>query len=528
MSADVQQRRNPKTKEARIFDNSNVLEGIETQDDTRDGTDYSFNADIATKLGAGTWRLSGFYVQTDRTEEEFTQAFEVDGGARKLDEVATQLEDIKQHNANIVSEYTAPVGNGEIQVLGGYNVFVDDLFTTEREGDTAKELALDNTERIDTTDQDYFATLAYTARFTSFASVKFGVDGRIKTRDFEQLILNSDGEDETPPNGVFDIEERRVDPFIKATWNFLPGVSLETGLRYEHTDRELSGPDGLRGTSTADELNPSAHLRYSLTDTTIMRLSLARTVRRPSFDQLSPATVEDEPVDDKATLGNPDLQQETAWGVDAGFDQKIGERGILGFNFFNREIKDKIELVGTGAETPGCDSGTCDVLSFRNVGDARAYGIEVDADMPLTAVGLPNTTVFANYTWLQSEVTDPVTGRKHEFNGQPEHIYNVGFIQAIPSWNSAFGVSYQKRGESFTHDFNEIERLTYEGNLEAFWETRLGKSTVLRFTGANLLDAEKVEYKQAFDPDLNGGKDGSEIEKEESGRLFLMTVRQAF
>ncbi len=50
--------------------------------------------------------------------------------------------------------------------------------------------------------------------------------------------------------------------------------------------------------------------------------------------------------------------------------------------------------------------------------------------------------------------------------------------------------------------FDEITELSYEGNLEAFWETRFGKSTVLRFTAANLLDGEKVEDVRVFNPDL--------------------------
>jgi outer membrane receptor protein involved in Fe transport len=256
---------------------------------------------------------------------------------------------------------------------------------------------------------------------------------------------------------------------------------------------------------------------------------------RPSFDQLTPALLIEEPTDRFATEGNPNLEPETAWGIDVGFDQKIGERGVLGFNFFNRDIRDKIELVGTGQLTDEelCqnldeEDAQCEIVTFQNVGDARAYGIEVDVDTPLDMLGLPNTAIFANYTWMRSEVTDPVTGRQVPFNDQPDYIFNVGFIQGIPEWNSAFGASYQQRGNSLEYLYDEITELSYEGNLEAFWETRLGKSTVIRFTGANLLDAEKTEDVAVYNPDLNGTIEEGEIETERSGRLFLMTVRQAF
>jgi hypothetical protein len=50
----------------------------------------------------------------------------------------------------------------------------------------------------------------------------------------------------------------------------------------------------------------------------------------------------------------------------------------------------------------------------------------------------------------------------------------------------------------------------------------------LRFTAANLLDAEKVEDVRVFNPDLTGVAEEGEVETERSGRLFLMTLRQAF
>jgi outer membrane receptor protein involved in Fe transport len=530
-SADVQQRRNPKYKTSEVFTPDGELDGFETQSDTRDGTDYALNGEVAQKVGDGLLRLYGFYVLTDRDEDEWTEAFEIDNGkVGSLEEIEKQHEGIVQQNMSIVGDYKVPVGKDEAQVLFGYNRFVDNLDTEEHGADVGNPFKLNEVEHVDTLDQDWFGTLAYAANFNAMVSVKVGVDGRIKTRDFRQQVLDEGIDDITPPNGVFDIEERRVDPYVKATWNFLPGLSVETGLRYEYTDREMSGTD-FSGDSTEDQLNPSAHLRYSLTDTTMLRFSVARTVLRPSFDMLTPGTLAEEPTDDTATRGNPNLKQETAWGIDAGFDQKLGDRGIFGFNVFNREIKDKIELEGS-AQPSGvdCDNGDpCQLLIYNNLGDARAWGIEVDVDVPLTVLGLPDTSIFANYTWLQSELVDPVTGEKRRFRDQPDYVYNIGLIQNLPSWNSTFGVSYQKRGESLAYDYAEIQKLSYQGNLEAFWETRLSKSTVLRFTGANLLDAEKYEKVDSYKDSIASGElDETEIEREKSGRLFLMTVRQAF
>ncbi len=95
-------------------------------------------------------------------------------------------------------------------------------------------------------------------------------------------------------------------------------------MRYEWTDREISGPGFAASGADFGELNPSAHVRYGLTDTTMLRFSVARTVLRPAFDQLTPAVLIEEPTDRFATQGNPELAQETAWGIDVGFDQRSG------------------------------------------------------------------------------------------------------------------------------------------------------------------------------------------------------------
>src|SRR6201999_36967 len=104
-----------------------------------------------------------------------------------------------------------PVGKDEAQVLFGYNRFVDNLDTKEHGsietlvpggGPDDTEildpfaLGLTDIEHVDTKDQDWFGTLAYTANVSSLVSVKVGVDGRIKTRDYKQTVFEVDfGED---------------------------------------------------------------------------------------------------------------------------------------------------------------------------------------------------------------------------------------------------------------------------------------------------------------------------------------------
>src|SRR3546814_17236592 len=101
---------------------------------------------------------------------------------------------------------------------------------------------------------------------------------------------------------------------------------------------------------------------------------------------------------------------------------------------------------------------------------------------------LPDTGLFANYTYLDSETTDPFTGEKRRFNNQPHHVYNAGFIQNVPSIDASFGAAVSGRSAALESNFDETISLRYPPDLEAFVEKRFGRSFVIRFPAQNLIN----------------------------------------
>src|SRR3546814_15486776 len=94
-------------------------------------------------------------------------------------------------------------------------------------------------------------------------------------------------------------------------------------------------------------LNPSAHVQWKVSDADQLRFSVARTVRRPSIDQLIPAFSLESPGDEDATIGHPDLDFETSIGLDLGYERRLPDRGIFGLNLSSRDISDLIGLAQT-------------------------------------------------------------------------------------------------------------------------------------------------------------------------------------
>ncbi len=537
--------------------NSSAVERTEEQD-SRDSRDLSFNGDLTWRVNEdSSLRLDAFYLSTNRKEHQDTFNYEGDGsvGGLALDDPELEFEDtdIRQDSFGFSAEYQSQLSDvSKFTLQAGYASFTDDSVEDKFE-ETNEDLV--SKETLDAKDTEWSGSASYTRELSDRLEMKVGLSGKFKDRDFRLTVDDDldDAVDFTRNDGRFRYEEKRLDAYAQFKWKLSDAVTLETGLRAESTRTKQEFRNDLFEGGTLDEtiagnadskefmLNPSAHLQWKLTENDQFRVSVARTVRRPSIDQVIPSYALESPGDEDVTIGNPNLAFESSWGLDVGYERRFGKRGVLGVNVFSRRISDLIGLVNTGlgVDEIGLDPDDFpgNLYTFQNIGDAKTHGIEFDLSTPLDFLGLEETGVFANYTRLWSDRDDPAGGGKIAIDYQPKYVYNVGITQNIEPWDTSFGFSYQKQGESRFVTYGEIESQLYDGNLEFFVEKRLSKSWVLRLTGNNLLDADSLQAESGFDGD-NGAAilanqaaynvDAFEIERENSSPKWTLTLRAVF
>lgn len=593
---DAQQRYNTKVLDQQLFDdtspgfdpNSSGLQmfqpdgfifgtpstnAVEHQDqiDTRESVDLSFNGDLTVQMAPGhSVRLDAFYLSTEREESETgTNYFRTDdsgddppGGDDDddvsdedwaINETFRQRQDIEQDSYGVSALYEGQLTQSwSFESQFRFAQFLefnteDDFTTPVFDGDPEEG------ERtvIDSDDQEYLLDGALTFNSAEFAEriglVNFeweiGVSGKRKTRDYSQRVFEDDndldfadpGEEETNlgASGNFSFEENRLDAYTQFELGLTEGLTFQAGARVETTETEAALPGGtLIGNETA-EFYPSMHVQWDVWENGQIRASVARTARRPSLDQVVPFEDEEAPGDDDITVGNPNLGLETAWGIDIGYEHRIGQRGVIGINYFRREVSDLISLVRTPLAC-ACAGG---LYTYENIGDGEVDGWELDISTPLGFVGLPDTGFFANYTDLNSKRVDPFTGITSTFNAQPEYVYNFGVTHNIEPLRTSFGFSYRKQGMSRSLFLGEIEDQWYDANLEVFVEHRLTNNLVLRLVANNLLDADSIQAERNYDGDsaeelrdamLANDVDEFEIERENSSPTVLFTVRAVF
>jgi outer membrane receptor protein involved in Fe transport len=361
---------------------------------------------------------------------------------------------------------------------------------------------------------------------------------------------------EAEDGGLRSIEEDRIDIFAVLNGE-MGSTDWEAGLRYETTDVSINDQtvdaDLQNQSNDYAILLPSAHIKYDATSLDRFTASVARTVRRPNFNFVSPVLMTVE-YGDRDLLGNPQLDPEKAWRLDVGYERRIGKTGVFGVNVFYRDVKDLIEVTKTGAPSDDyCgnfedDEGfTCDqaltgdpaalavydpnsfVLTPENVGDGQIYGIEFDLSTSLIAFSMENTGVFANLSLLDSKIDDFIGERR--FNSQSEYVYNFGFIQELPVYAAAFGVTYRKQGDAQERINSEEVTTSYGADLEIFVEKSIGDSFTIRAVGSNLLNASKDDIFNKFDNEIDQMDrdfDEYELESEEAGPVFQIMARFAF
>lgn len=575
LGANWQGRHNPKLKSSFRYSDSpentpnfatTNFVNREDQTDTRDGDDYSFNASYQVDGETTDISLSGFYVRTDRIEDE--RSFEYNAATGTPGPVPNgnglvpgllsdnaNVADIGQISYSIDAKIEQEWALGETTIKFGYARFEEERFETEYEIDFNRSTPrfTGDVETTDVVDDELSLRLEHAIELSD--DIDFAVGGFIqnKNRDFDfrsdrnrfnltsaVRTWNQFSDNPTrlattpdalvpPPGGFSSIREERRDLFALVEGE--AGIaSFEVGIRYEMTDLDIrdftvAAANQLQ-TNDYSEWLPSASIRLDLSAVDRVTASVARTNRRPEFNFISPALLEAE-FGDNDLLGNPALDPETAWGFDLGYERRLGRTGIAGVNIFYRDVSNLIELTNTGVE--GSEGPGTFVLQPRNVGDGIVWGIEFDLSADLGFIGLPDTGVFGNFSWLDSDITDFAGDRR--FNGQSDYVFNVGFIQNLPSLGAAFGATYRKQGDAFDRLVGEEITTSYGADLEIFVEKRFGTNLTIRAVGSNLLNGSKDEVFNKFTTigdQQSRSFDEFELESEEAGPVFQIMVRYAF
>ena len=343
------------------------------------------------------------------------------------------------------------------------------------------------------------------------AKFKFGGSHVYKTRDYEilrydlkdggaRLIYNGDPNDvmldsNLYPNGPLFLEGFQIpgapnpneyqssihysSVYVSEEFNPLPRLKTIVGLRGElfrqrHTGRDQVGAvnpnqgNVLNDELVLDDFNlfPSANLIFSVNEDQNLRGSYYRSIARPSFKELSFATILD-PVSNRTFNGG--LFEYDDWdgnlistlinNFDIGWEFYMQPGEIISVSVFYKTFDNPIEIVRIPEAPNGND------FQPRNVGDGQLYGVEfqIRKSLQLIMPALEKFSFSGNLTLIESQIdmTEAEFGARkgaekegqtiedtREMAGQAPYIINAGFSFDDPEKALSAGLFYNVKGRT--------------------------------------------------------------------------------
>jgi outer membrane receptor protein involved in Fe transport len=273
------------------------------------------------------------------------------------------------------------------------------------------------------------------------------------------------------------------------------GLRLLAGLRAEWASQrvttfELFNPAFEPVVAELDTLDwlPAATLSWAFGPDMLLRAGYSRTVSRPDFRELSPATFNDV-TGGRQVFGNPDMQRAVIHGADLRWEWYLTESESLSLGAFYKRFEDPIETVVVVSAQHS--------VTHANAAGADNVGIELEFTKSLGLIHpiLSDLYVQGNATWIWSRILLPdggiQTSKQRPLQGQSPFLVNLTLGYENVDWLTSLALVYHVFGRRI----EEVGALgapdVYEEpvhQLDLVWRQGLGGGFRLSFKATNLLD----------------------------------------
>ncbi len=282
-------------------------------------------------------------------------------------------------------------------------------------------------------------------------------------------------------------------------------LRVVTGLRIENTTINSASKDSTleAGYLNNSDILPALNLTWLANEKMNLRLSISRTLARPSFRELAPYASENY-ADGKVYVGNAGLKRSLMNNIDLKYEYFISPSEIASIGLFAKMFTNPIEVVDNPkAQNPE--------LTWENMSQASVYGIELDFRKKLDFFNnLRNIRVGLNVTYVYSEVvidslelvairaTDPEAKDTRPMSGQSPYIINTSLGYKNKDLGLDINAVYNVAGPKLVINVKGGTPDIYQqpfNSLNLVVTKSISKKWTLSFKATNLLNPN---YKQTY------------------------------
>jgi outer membrane receptor protein involved in Fe transport len=337
--------------------------------------------------------------------------------------------------------------------------------------------------------------LSSTGKYTSSRfeghALAFGWDGGYQTSDDARRERDADAPEVALPGGdeFYDAKISRLAVYGQDEWNVTPAWSVYLGARWEGIRTSTAGNTYSEIKNSTSVLSPVAQTLYKLPGTKgdQLRLAVTRTYKAPGQQQIIPHrfTSVNNSQTEPDQIGNPNLKPELALGIDASYEHYWAEGALLSASVSSRRITDYTRNLVSF-------DGARWISAPTNSGDARTYGLELEAKFPLKAVMATTTnldlraSVSRNWSTVSS-----VPGPDNRLDGQTPVSSTLG--ADYKNGPLTLGGSYVFKNGGFVRvSGNQISYQSVRRDLDLYALWKFTPKLQLRVATANLLAQDTI------------------------------------
>ena len=343
------------------------------------------------------------------------------------------------------------------------------------------------------------STGKYTSgRFDGHA-LAFGWDGGYQTGDDARLERDAAAPNVSLPGGdeFYESTVSRLAVYAQDEWNVTPAWSVYLGARWEGIRTSTAGNTYAEVKNSSSVLSPVAQTLYKLPGTKgdQLRLAVTRTYKAPGQQQIIPHrfTSVNNSQTEPDSIGNPHLKPELALGIDASYEHYWAEGALLSASVSSRRITDYTRnlIVFDGARW---------VSTPTNNGNARTYGLELEAKFPLKAVMATTTKLDLRASLSRNWSTvDSVPGPDNRLDGQTPLSATLG--ADYRTGPLTLGGSYVFKNGGFVRiSDRQISYQSVRRDLDLYALWKFNPKLQLRVATANLLAQDTLSQSSYTTP----------------------------
>lgn len=208
--------------------------------------------------------------------------------------------------------------------------------------------------------------------------------------------------------------------FVDFEYYPLKELLIAAGVRYEHSEQKVrywtsAGKESIAKLN-ADDLFPALSLKYNIRSNQNLRLSLSRTITRPSFIEMAPFEYK-ESYGEATVIGNGDIKNGYNYNIDLRYELFQGYGDMFSIGAYYKYLDTPIERIQEYSASL--------IQSFSNVDKGTAAGLEVEIRKNIAK----NLKVDFNASYIYTHISLPENGlytdKSRKLQGASPYLINL-------------------------------------------------------------------------------------------------------